>query len=520
MMMKKKSLKMLVFSFLLYFVAQFKFLNDSWFGTDELDIMVLGKSIARGHLLYKDLCSQHMPFSYYISALFDFLGFRTVDEQRLAFYILIAFFWALIYVRYSHVINNKALFLSPIIFCSVLQSYDWGTQILSEHLAGCGAVILLLEYLDFLNTKEITFTTSIMVSIAVILTFGTMFIGIYAVFFIGLGVLLCEIGLFVKEKNSFRIWIIYMLKKYLKLIIIVSFPWVLLFGYYSVTGTMRDFVFGAYTLNRTIYQEYIGGMGSNVFALFFQPVDMVGNFFVSTMNISEWTYSTILFLILIIGAVIFVGKKWIAKKRTEAIIIFMFTFSLGVRGVFNFHGTASVEVLTLLFSSVLFDDFIGEKSEFMNKSVYMQSAIYVLLFFVLSGYFRDISEVASIKINDETMGREASIVKAITDEDESVWCPVFRNDILMMSDRSVGLGYPATPWTWRGYEKKFKEDSLSPARVLIYYEGHDVWGNKQEEYAKPIEQLVKKEYTQIDDLCIFVRNDYYNDAKKIIDSLE
>lgn len=518
--MKEKTLKKYVLSFLFYFILQFKFLNDLWFGTDELDIMVLGKSIARGHLLYKDLCSQHMPFSYYISAVFDIVGFRTVDEQRLAFYALIACLWALIYVRYSHVINGKALFLSPVVFCSVLQSYDLGTQILSEHLAGCGAVILLMEYLDFVKSKKITYSTCIMISVAVVLTFGTMFIGIYAVFFIGVGVLIFEIQLLIKEKQSIGKWIFYMLKRYIPLTIVVAVPWAILFAYYIATDTLRDFVMGAYTLNRTIYQEYIGGMGSNVLTLFLQPIDMVGSFFTNTMNLSDWTYSTILFWAILIGSVIFVSKEWMAGGKIKAVIILMFAYSLGIRGIFNFHGTACVEVLVVMFSSVVFGDLIGTETEFKNKALYKQALVYIFIFFILSGYFRDISEVTSIKVNDEDMNKEACIVNAITDEKEAVWCPVFHNDILMLSDRSVGFGYPSTPWTWRGYKKKFKKDKNTPARVIIYYEGHNVWEYNQDDYAKPIKKLVKNEYTQIDDLCIYVRNDYYEEARKIIDSMD
>ena len=144
-----------------------------------------------------------------------------------------------------------------------------------------------------------------------------------------------------------------------------------------------------------------------------------------------------------------------------------------------------------------------------------------MIFFVMSGYFKDISEVAGIKINDEDMNREAQVVNAITDEKEAVWCPVFHNDILMLADRSVGFGYPSTPWTWKAYKNRnYKTDKQNPARVIIYYAGHDVWGNNQDKYAKQIGKLIKNEYTQVDDLCIYVRNDYYDEARKIIDTLE
>ena len=134
---------------------QLKFINDMWFGTDELDIMVLGKAIARGRLLYVDIFSQHMPISYYISALFYKLGAISVTEQRIAFYLFFAIMWASIVFLYQNVIDYRALMIYPIFHCCLIQSYDLGTAILSEHIAGCGAIIIILEFLSFVKTKKI-----------------------------------------------------------------------------------------------------------------------------------------------------------------------------------------------------------------------------------------------------------------------------------------------------------------------------------------------------------------------------
>lgn len=518
--MKKQQLKSFFGSFVFYFLLQFKFLNDWWFGTDELDIMVLGKGIARGQLLYKDLCSQHMPFTYYIGAFFDFMGFKTVDEQRLAFYLLTALLWAVIYVRYSHVINSKALFWAPAVICSLMQNYEYGTQFLSEHLAGCGAMILLLEFLDFIETKRLSYSTCVMISISVVLTFGTVFVGIYAVFFIALGVLLYEIKWLFEDKKKILTWIMYMLKKYIKLIVIVAVPWIVLFIYYIATGTLGDFIYGAYTLNRTIYAEYIGGMGGNILSLFIQPIDMLGGFISNTMALNTWTYSTVLQWLMILGGIIYLGKEWMNGRRIVAVILLMFTYALGVRGIYNFHGTPCVEVLVLFFVQVLFNDLIGDEIEFKKKSIYSQAFVYILIVFVASGYLRDISEVATIKVNDDEMNTEAQIINAITNENEPIWCFGFHNDVLMLADRFCTSGYPATPWTWKAYKKKFKKDKKAPARVVLYDEEHMVWNYVQKEYAPSLYKFMSEEYTRYNDTYIYIRKDYYDKAIDIIQSID
>ena len=78
--------------FFLYFFLQLKFIDDSWFGSDELDIFLNGKAIVRGQLLYRDALSQHMAFSYYFSALFYKLGATTASGQRMAFMLFFLLF--------------------------------------------------------------------------------------------------------------------------------------------------------------------------------------------------------------------------------------------------------------------------------------------------------------------------------------------------------------------------------------------------------------------------------------------
>ena len=95
--------------FLLFLLLQLKYLNYPWFPSDEQDIMQGGKAIARGFALYKDFLSQHMPVSYYISAVFELLGAHTITMQRIFFYSFYALMWIVIYIRYQNVVNKWTL---------------------------------------------------------------------------------------------------------------------------------------------------------------------------------------------------------------------------------------------------------------------------------------------------------------------------------------------------------------------------------------------------------------------------
>ena len=518
--MEKKKIRSFTFSFIIYFLLQYKFVNDAWFGTDELDIMALGKGIAHGQLLYRDALSQHMPFSYYISAFFDYIGFKTVDEQRLAFYFIIALLWAFVYVNYCRIINKYVLFFSPIFFCCTLQSIDMGTEILSEHLAGCGAMILLLEYLAFSQNKELKLINYFSLSIAVVLTFGTIFIAIYSLFFIATGVLLLELKWKREEQESLHIWLLNMIKKYVGLVVTVAVPWAVLILYYVYTGTFKEFVFGAYTLNRKYYANYLGGMGSNIFSMFFEPLNAFFSFFTNIISYNQLSYFSVVQLLLVISSIYYIFKIWKDNKKIEAVTIFLFTYSLGIRGIFLFHGTACVEILTFMFADVLFNDVIINKSCLLASKKRKQVFVCIIFAFLFSGYLNNISEIACIKIDDEQMNYEAKVLNAITDENEGIWTFAFCNDLMMLANRYPEVTYPTTPWTWQAYEKRFKKDKKKAGRVLIYSPDFEVWGHRQADYAPELAKYVNKEYTQFEDTYIYIRKDYYEEAINIVDSID
>ncbi len=496
-----------------YVLLQIKYINDEWFATDELDIMVIGKGIAQGQFLYKDAPSQHMPFSYYISAFFYKLGAVSVTEQRIAFYIFIAFFWTLIAFLYSDIMDKKILFLYPIIHCCMIQNYAMGTTILSEHLAGCGAIILLLEFLRFIKKRDLNIKSCIMISISIVLTFGTIFVAIYPVFFIGIGVLALELKWKRENKYKIKEWIVPFFKKYIKLIIIVSVPWLLLFGYYIVTDTFDDFILGAYKINREVYPKYNGGLGNNIFSAFLQPLDQLSSFFVNGFQFSTWNYALVLQWIFIICCLIFMVKFFKENGIGIGCITLMYIFSLGLRGIFNFHGTACVEVLSFMVSYILISYGYKSRGKFNRLKLSIQSVWIMIFVIILSGYFQNISHFASLNFSEKKT-YQTDLIQAITDRDEAIWITTFDNIDSMLADRPVVGAEAATPWMWEGKGKKqFKHFKKSAPRVAIFVEEHECWGHKLTDYAPQVIKFIKKNYTLMPDTAyVYVRNDYYEEA--------
>ena len=504
---KIKRINKFIILFFVYIVIQLKFINDTWFGTDELDIMVLGKAVARGRLLYVDIFSQHMPFSYYISALFYKLGAVSVNEQRIAFYIFFSFIWTSIVFYYKKIVDYKILIISPLIFCCLIQNYDLGTAILSEHLAGCGALILILEYLSYIKNKKLSFIDSLLISFAIVLTLGTIFISIYALFFLFIGVILYEMKW--RDKENVRLWISKTLRKYVKLGIVILTPWIGLIVYYVMSHSLSEFIYGAYTINRTIYPKYNDGTGGNVVSVFFQPIDKVASFIINGFDINSWTYVTMLQWIIVIFSLLFlviIGKE---LGKVSGIVLFLYIYAFGTRGIFHFHGTACVELLAFstAYSLLYFYD------RCKNKYVFLNYILGFCVIVILSGYLNNISQFATLNFkNNET--EQSKMLKEITDNDESVWMLMFDNLDMMLADRVPVGGAATTPWTWEEFGKKeFKRLKKNSPRVAMFDENHEVWENKLKDYAPKVIKYIKKNYTQIPGTTsLYVRNDYYNEA--------
>ncbi len=523
--MNKKVLKksmVYIATAILYFLLLVTFVNTTWFESDELDIMINGRGIARGQLLYTDLASQHMPFTYYISALFYKIGATTVTEQRIAFYIFFAVMWTVLYARYGTKFGKKTMFFSPLIFCCLIPTYDMGTTILSEHLAAIGLLIFMLEFLKFVQDKTIGWKESIFISIAVILSFGTIFVAIFPVFVIALGVLGTEIKWGKEKQIGIGTFLINIVRKYLKLFICVMIPWVLLIGYYIIKSTFKAFIFGAYTINREIYPDYIA-YGDSIFGTVINTISaaaaQVSAVFVGWT--AEYTYVKILQVIVVVCVVVFVLSVWKNYGKFTGLIITLFVVFAGSRGYFNFHGTQFVGLGAFMTSWVLCNT-LEKRKVSEGKEVNFRLVIMTMLCITMTqGFFNNTSRITDIKLKEEK-DYDTKVVETLTDKDEKVWQLCMNNHVAMQADRLTIGTSAATPWMWRGVgEYQFAQVKEEKPRVILYVPQYEVWGYSMNEYAPEAVEYVEKNYTKLEGAgLVYVRNDYIEEAYEKIKEIQ
>lgn len=491
---------MYLFAFFVYFVMQCKFLHYSWFETDELDIMTGGKAIANGYTLYDEFLSQHMPFSYYISAVFDFFGASSVSLQRLCFYGLFALLWTIILYRYRNIVTQKALFLFPIIHMSLITVYDMGTVILSEHLAGIGSVIMILEFLSFYQKKELKWHSCVFLSISVVLTFGTIFIGIFSVFIVGVAVVCTEISWWIEDKKKIAEKCKEWLSRYIPLICWCALPWSVLCIVYAIKGNLLNFIHEAYGINRGIYPKYIGGYGSSIAATFIDIPSALFAWAKKTINTEHFGLNIVIYAIVLIMVILYIVKQYKEGKKIYAVFVGLYLSSMATRGIFDFHSTHMVETAALICAIYLVDWIQNEKE--------IKAAV-ICGFLLLVPYWSDLSGFTKDAVNmDKTIPK---IIDATVEPGEAIWQLSFSNAAVMIADRPSICNVAAVPWMWQGQGTRVLEKIQDDMpKVALYDEEHEVWGYKLTDYAPELAGFMAQNYTQYEDTEVYIRNDVYD----------
>lgn len=506
----KKRIKLFIIYiviFGIYFILQSKFIHNEWFGTDELDIMTGGKAISNGYSLYDDFLSQHMPFSYYISAVFDSLGATSVSLQRYCFYGLFSLFWTIILCRYKNVVSKKALFIFPLIHLSLISTYSMGTTILSEHIAGIGCVIFFLEFLNFYENKYLLWHNYLFLSIAVVFTFGTIFIGAFSILIVGVAVFCTEISWWHEDKKSLSEKMKEWLHRYIPLFVICMLPWLVLIIVYAAEGNLSNFIFEAYSINRNIYPKYIQGYGESVVEVFINIPSILFGWVPQILSSAALDIATVVYIIVLVVVILYCARQYLEGKKLFAIFTFLFLASMGTRGTFNFHSTHMVEVMALISAIYLIDCIESEKQR--NLAV-------LSIFFLLVPFWSDMSGLSNLSAKEEK-NVEAKIIEQITESDEAIWQLNFENNTVMLSDRASIANVAAVPWMWEGEKNRVlnKIENDMP-RVALFNQEQEVWGYKMKEYAPEIVDFIEQNYEQYNGTSIYIRKDSVESLTKKI----
>lgn len=511
--------------FFLYFCLYLLGLNEDNFFVDENDVFAGGIAISKGYMLYVDYMSQHMPFTYYLSALLCFLGAKTTLGFRIYYYVFFSLSWMLIYLYFKKYTNKLILILTPIIFISLTHTYNVGTVIVSEHIASIGFVTLLLVFIKFYNYGQLKILDYIIVSLSLVFTVGTIFVSVFAVFVLFLGFLIKEFIIYKNESTSHN-FLLKFIKKYWMLFLICAFPWFCYILYLIITNSLKDAIFWSTTINLNVYNKYLVGRDVRVSPL----TSWVGGLF-------NYAYNTINFImkhdwlslfqksIPQLFALLFVAywaiMTFLKKKYMLLIIIFIFLFFSSPRGLFSFHGTPCMACISLLASSSIIN--ISSELRNLKSGKIYKCALFIFVFIIIiistSNSFNIQNNIDS-KDESSEINKEINNMNIIMDNDEAFW-----GASLEASYYSVATGKPkiyeisTTPWFWEVTGVSYLDSIYDKLPKVLFLKPTKAWEYKLEDYAPDFIPWVKNHYIQLDNY-IWIKNEFYSVAFNKINTNE
>ncbi|MEG1175219.1 MAG: hypothetical protein RSD62_01120 [Ruthenibacterium sp.] len=306
---------------------------------DEMDNFSVGLQMTQGGTLYVSLFSQHMPLMYYISALLARLGARSVLSFRLCWYVLLSLCYVALYLRYAKWYGRVPLLLWPVFYLCSITTVPLCTSILAEQLQAVGMVMLLLEFLHYTKTHEVSRASAVCIALAINLSFLSAFVAAFACAGIVLGYILCEVSLCVRAHRSFGASVRYLWKKYRLTIILTLAPMLLFALWFGLNGMWSDFWYKAVTFNTQVYSEYQNGFGASpLSALLGCVTQYVAWVKTLIQTLFQGAASVPAAVALLFAAQYVFLLVLVLKKRVyTAAVVQVFFLLCGSRGFYNYH---------------------------------------------------------------------------------------------------------------------------------------------------------------------------------------
>lgn len=516
----KKQLFQGVALFLVLLTALLCLMNTMLF-SDEFDNFVGGMLVAAGDDVYQVHTSQHMPFMYYLCSIFRLLGATNAYTYRLGFYAFLALLWSVMYIRYSKHFGKVALIFYPILYIFEMAFTSLAPAVLADHMQAQGMVILLLEFMVFIKQKELKLSNCIWISLAIVFSYGSVFLSAYAIFVMAVFVFLSGLLHSMQKPRDLQASFPGFLKQLGILALIILAPFALLTLWYGVTGNLENFYMGAYKINVSVYSKYTGGFGENPLSLALtRPIDYYNNLIDAIKNLTAYPETSVHALILFAGNIAFV--LWLAKKNIlYALGAAAFLLANGVRGFNGFHAMAylgvSAGMISLLFGKAF--------RKYAHRWGYALPAAAITVAGVLGMTFfyevPSIIEVPALINLASTQEIYSQAIQKITTKEDRIHVTTLATDLYLNADRLPLLSAPSSvPWMYEVYgEKEVSLLKKYMPKAIFYAPDWEVWGYYQEEYAPELSEFIWENYSIIEgaDLdSLFIRNDYLEEAKKLL----
>ncbi len=483
-------------SFIILFISSILFLPyiKMWHFNDEYDIFHAGIAMLNGKILYAEYVCQHPPATMFVAGFYALLGARSVETFRLMFYITIACIFGILYFRHRN--NFKPVRLLLFFFFSITIVFPlYNKWMLGDVLASIGNLIILLEFFQFVKDKRITITRSIFISIGVYISFGSTFLSAFSIAWIVLMFTIYEINYWTKETLTVKLFI----NRYLMLVLIVSFPFLITFAYFGLNHALKEFVKQVYLFNREVYPYYNSGLGSSITSVIFSCISHFSALFADlVLSVTNGDIQLIdVFYLVTSGGFILtlvqmvINKQYLLAGSMLGYVIFSMT-----RGYEGFHAVGFA--ITIAAVSILkFDAKILQSKRSIPILYFTLACILIILgnsyYASIPDLFKDRQPINSNFYN--------LILQVLEENDGGYYIEYFTHDTLYLEHK---IGPPVNrtpfmfPWYMSWYSSWALED-LDKASVVVYNPHTTVWGYKYSDFNRQFAWKLNSEFYRPDE---------------------
>ncbi len=499
-----------VFAFLVFLALW----NQDVWTHDEPEMFIKGQQIMRGGLLYKDVDSQHMPLMYHLSAVFARMGFSGMAGFRAAFFALFALLLGIMYLQYSSFMGKRTFYVSLIAYVSISITVWHGTCVLSDQLQGIGMAILFMQLLCYEKEKKWTAGSCICCSLAAFISFGSAFVSVFAIFAFYVGIAL----IILSEEKTLKAAVKRGAVDAGRMALAMALPFVDYLLYFFRTHTAGAFFKWAYRFNTEVYSKYmVNNYGSSIPGALFYGISNIAKTFV----VDSVSTTALIHIAVIALCMFFVLEKW-KENRILAISVVVFVIACATRDCFGFHGLPVIWVFSVMIGSV-FNKYFDSLMERIKGNTLKQLVLAIAAVTFCAGYLQVANQLFSFSLKESyNTGSEEYALKILGDEYEEVGYFNFDHELLLKGHKlPANPSMAVYPWFWEWeHDKVMKSLQKKKPRIFCYRTGQEVWGYKVSKCSPEIEELLRTEYTALNDLGfpdLYVRNDYFYEAAAVLE---
>lgn len=479
---------------ILYLILTYAFtrLNMGTF-TDECDNIRGGMLIAKGKVLYRDYYAQHTPFAYYLCALFALLGAGSIPQFRILYFILNSVVWGGLCYRHSRHFGRMRMVLLPAIqVILTMGMFFQGSKIMGDNIQGLCMVALALEFLRYLEDRELTPSRCLIVAAGIFCSVMSAFVSVFALASVIVGVLVWEV-LYWKDNTGFCVK--NALRRYGMLVTACLTPFAITFIYFLCNHAIRQMYLMAYQFNTIVYKNYQNEFGRVKWKPF---VLGVKNYFtaitdnVNSLITAAGNETAVMQLVLVTAAgvalVLWAVKGQGGKRIFPAVCLFLCMTGNATRSSTDFHGVAFYYVAVTLILV------LGMEWEINRKKPLAVAWVTVAALYMCKPYV--------VMIADHIVYRQSAVegidkqVVEMTSPGDLIFIDAFVHDSIYLLYKER---YPANrncyilPWYMDWFEFDTIEDlEKYQPKTVIYQPELEVYG--QTDFCPNLHQMITSRY--------------------------